>query len=84
MKVKHGNLTGVHLCAVSLVLLVIQALASGFFPGSNRGFNLPVSAVSFMAWSYRGLLQNEFLYHEARFWSCPASNILDAQVALDL
>ena len=57
--------------AVGLGLLIVQALACGFFPGSNRGFNLPFSAVSFTSWSYRGLLQNEFLYRGPRIWGCP-------------
>lgn len=58
---------------VALAILMVQALASGFFPGSNRGFNLPVSAVSSTSWSYRGLLANEFKYRGSFLWYCPGS-----------
>ena len=63
-----------------MAALLVQGVASGFFPGSNRGLNLPVSAVSFIAWSYRGLLENEFLYRSPHLWGCPGANILAVRV----
>ena len=64
--------------AVAMAWLLIQALASGFFPGSKRGFNLPVSVVSFIAWAYKGLLRNEFVYRADKGWGCPGANIVPA------
>ena len=80
MLVTGGVLSG----AVAMAWLMVQALASGFFPGSRRGFNLPVSVVSFIAWAYKGLLRNEFVYRAAKGWGCPGANIVPAlpEVAL--
>lgn len=79
-KSAHREVNRLCTAAVALAALVIQAISSGFFPGSNRGFNLPVSAVSFIAWSYRGLLQNEFEYRPPHLWGCPGASILAIRV----
>ena len=42
--------------AVALALFLVQTLASPFFPGTNRGFQLPMTAISFPAWSYKARL----------------------------
>ena len=60
--------------AVAMFLLFIQALAMGFFPGADRGFNLPLGVVSFNSWSYKGLLRNEFAYRKDTGWGCPTDS----------
>ena len=63
-----------HSCvfAVALVLFLIQFLASSIFPGTNKGIQLPLNAVSFTAWGYRGLILNEFADDNAS-WGCPGA-----------
>ena len=67
----------VTLNAGAVAVLTVQMLACGFFPGANRGFNLPWHIVGFMPWSYKGLLQSEFLYRKPTTWDCPTGEGLE-------
>ena len=58
--------------AVALVLFLIQFLASSIFPGTEKGIQLPLNAVSFTAWGYRGMLLNEFT-PDSGPWGCPGA-----------
>ena len=60
--------------AVTGAICIVQILAMGFFAGDQRGFNLVVGAVSFNAYSYKGLVRNEL--QGGRTWGCPQQNYM--------
>ena len=60
--------------AVTGVLCIVQILGMGFFAGDQRGLNLVVGAVSFNAYSYKGLVRNEL--QAGRTWGCPQQKYL--------
>ena len=58
---------------------IVQILACGFFAGDQRGFNLVMGAVSFNAYSFKGLVRNEL--QAGRNWGCPQANYLPGNYA---
>ncbi|DBA90502.1 TPA: hypothetical protein ACH3X1_003765 [Trebouxia sp. C0004] len=60
--------------AVTGAICIVQILAMGFFAGDQRGLNLVVGAVSFNAYSYKGLVRNEL--QGGRTWGCPQQNYM--------
>lgn len=60
--------------AVTGAICIVQILAMGFFAGDQRGFNLVVGAVSFNAYSFKGLVRNEL--QGGRTWGCPQQNYM--------
>ena len=60
--------------AVTGAICIVQVLAMGFFAGDQRGLNLVVGAVSFNAYSYKGLVRNEL--QGGRTWGCPQQNYM--------
>ena len=46
---------------MALAVFLVQLLSSGIFPGTSRGIQLPLNAISFTGWGFRGLLLNEYL-----------------------
>ena len=63
------SLTSAVCCAVILTVTVAQIMGSAFFAGSRRGIQLVLNAISYVAWAYRGLLNNEFFASE-RTYDC--------------
>ena len=61
--------TSVHGAAVTGVVVVAQILAMGYFAGDQRGLNLAVEAVSYNAYSFKGLVRNEL--QQGHIWGCP-------------
>lgn len=51
------------------IVFVTQVLAMGYFVGDQRGLNLAVEAVSYNAYSYKGLVRNEL--QQGHIWGCP-------------
>ena len=72
-------------CAVAIVLFLVQFLASSIFPGTNKGIQMVINAVSFSAWGHRGLVLNEFDGTNGP-WGCPgalkSSPIIQDQVLI--
>lgn len=62
------------MAAVTGAICIVQILAMGFFAGDQRGLNLVVGAVSFNAYSYKGLVRNEL--QGDRTWGCPQQNYM--------
>jgi len=60
--------------AVTGAICIVQILAMGFFAGDQRGLNLVVGAVSYNAYSYKGLVRNEL--QGGRTWGCPQQNYM--------
>ena len=66
---------GVVCCdAVTGAFFIVQILAMGFFAGGQRGLNLVIGAVSFNAYSYKGLVRNEL--QAGNTWGCPQEGYL--------
>lgn len=69
--------------AVTGIVFVTQILAMGYFAGDQRGLNLAVEAVSYNAYSFKGLLRNEL--QQGRVWGCPQTQFqLTTQVSFIL
>ena len=49
--------------------MVAQLLGATFFAGTRRGIQVPLNAASYVAWGYRGLVNNEFADSD-HTWTC--------------
>ena len=53
--------------AVILIFMVAQILGATFFAGTRRGIQVPLNGFSYVAWGYRGLVNNEFVDSDHTF-----------------
>ncbi|KAK9808271.1 hypothetical protein WJX73_005701 [Symbiochloris irregularis] len=57
---------------VAVTLFLVQLLAMGIFPGTNKGIQLVFNTIGFPGWGYRGMLLNEFTPTSGP-WGCPGA-----------
>ena len=55
--------------AVIVIFMTAQIMGATFFAGTRRGIQVPLNAASYVAWGYRGLVNNEF-YNSNHRWDC--------------